>query len=271
MNVGLVITFLFMAVLPLRGQSTQAGQGLAGTFAMTQDGNHMMLVSQVVGTLMQGALTDSSGYSYLLEATLLGEGAEGMLTDPRTGNRLPITARLIDGGMQMIVYSAQADGSYQPAMQMEFVRESAAGNGVDRSPGNVGITGPSDGRVPPTQPYAAGPEGGNLDSNLVGTWRHTRSSSDPLTSFSMVVEYTLWLSADGTYVQRTVSAGGGSGVTVGGGGGQVSGQGKWQTRDKILWLEEGTGWRPFARYTVDSSRMMFIFGDDTRQLWDRLR
>jgi len=37
----------------------------------------------------------------------------------------------------------------------------------------------------------------------------------------------------------------------------------------VLWTNTGTGFQPFSRYLVDAQNMMFVFGDDSRQLWSR--
>lgn len=231
-----------------------------------------MIAREEAGRLL-GVFAGNGGVGFSFEAVIDGMRAEGVVSDPESGGQLPMRAERGEDGIRMVIYSMADSGEYVPVMDLSFARlESGEAVGT----GALSATGDPDraGQDGTGQGASAGRGGTDeplmLDSNLVGTWRHSQSSSDPSFGFSMVVQYTLRISPDGTYVQTSSSAGGGSGVTVGGGGEQVSAQGRWQTRDKVLWLDEGAGWRPFARYLVDSGNMMFIFGDDARQLWERV-
>lgn len=88
----------------------------------------------------------------------------------------------------------------------------------------------------------------------------------------MVSEKILVINPDGTFVlgDGRVVGGGGAGSFDSGGGGGVEATGEWRTENRIVYVRDPGGqWQPYARYYVEGSRMMFTFGDNSRQIWHR--
>lgn len=109
----------------------------------------------------------------------------------------------------------------------------------------------------------------NIDPRMIGIWRRTESYSDPISSFSYVIEETLALYGDGTVQFSSKSAGGNSGVT-----GSTPGQelkGYWKTENQILFTSDfPTGpWMNNGSYLVDASTMM-LKQSGGNKLWNRI-
>ena len=45
--------------------------------------------------------------------------------------------------------------------------------------------------------------------------------------------------------------------------------GQWRTENKMVYINEGSGWTPFAKYYVEGNSLMFTFGDGSKQIWKR--
>ena len=105
---------------------------------------------------------------------------------------------------------------------------------------------------------------GNLDQRLAGLWRYTESYVSG--SFSGAAQWKMQINADGTYLY-------GDGQ-FSGGGAQVSPVrveamamlvvGKWKTEGKVIYVDEGYGWQPYARYYVEGYDLMFTFENGKR-------
>jgi len=224
-------------------QEQALGSAWAGTWEAEANGTPLVMESQVAGEWLNARITDPTGYTYLVEATVAGTDAQGVFSDPQTGARLDCTLRLGAGQLTLSVLSPAPSQGQQPLLELNFY-----------TPGNL--------------PETNTAQSSTLDAALVGTWMRTESSTDPAANFSFVVQWTLILNADGTFSQYSKSAGGILGTT-GAGQGQLVAQGNWKTEQKVLWTNTGTGFQPFSRYLVDAQNMMFVFGDDSRQLWSR--
>lgn len=108
-----------------------------------------------------------------------------------------------------------------------------------------------------------------LDPLMVGVWRRTESYSDPISSFSYVMQYILYLNADGTTLLQTSSAGGTQAVT---GGTPSSGiTGFWKTENKGLYTRDHSQmpWTYNGEYLVDAQNMM-LKQQGGNKLWERI-
>ena len=90
----------------------------------------------------------------------------------------------------------------------------------------------------------------------------------------MVVESFLTIHGDGTFLLgggRAVGGGAGWGGDTGSGG--VEERGYWKSEGRIVYVQApGTGqWQPYARYYVEAQKLMFTFGDGSRQILYRVR
>lgn len=210
------------------------------------NGTRLVMRNEIVDDQLRGTIQDATGYTYLVQGQVSGNRATGTFTDPQTGAVLQSELTLDSESLALSVFPPQPkDLSQKPLLEIVFVPLGKLRKNPD---------------TPPSAPA--------LDPNLVGTWIRSESSSDVSSSFSFVVQWILFLKGDGSFIQTSQSAGGTLGVT-GGNGPQVVAEGKWKTDNKVLWVDTGGGFQPFVRYLVDAQNMMFVFQDDTRQLWSR--
>jgi hypothetical protein len=127
------------------------------------------------------------------------------------------------------------------------------------------------GVVVASQPAPAGqPASVPRDAQLVGSW--TRSESFGAGSeYGGALRESLEISGDGTFVLGPGEfAGGGPGVSGGSYGGGAQATGQWATADGIVYVGDGSsGWEAYARYYLEAGKLMFTFGDGSRQIWYR--
>lgn len=234
-----------MWLLPATAQNAVVQSAWNATWEGSANGTQLVMETRNENERLTATITDPTGYTYLVDAMLYGSEAQGVFSDPQTGARLNCVLRLDSGQLRLAVLSPNPSQGQQPVLELIFY-----------PPGNA-----------PVQ-EATTSNAVSLDPALVGTWMRTESSTDPGSSFSFVVQWTLILNADGTFSQFSKSAGGILGTTASSDG-QLVAQGKWKAEQKVLWTDTGTGFQPHSRYLVDAQNMMFVFGDDSRQLWSR--
>lgn len=116
----------------------------------------------------------------------------------------------------------------------------------------------------------------NLDTRLIGVWRHTESYSSSSGSgpgFSMVTEWIMVLGSDGSFEYgKSGQAGGVGGVTFDAGPNSLVERGHWMTRENILYARSPGGqWQSVAPYLVDARQLMYKYPDGTNKLWEKLR
>jgi hypothetical protein len=79
------------------------------------------------------------------------------------------------------------------------------------------------------------------------------------------------INADGTYRYGDGQVmGGNSDLSFDSGQGSAS-TGQWKTQGRVVYINEGYGWQPYANYIVDNNSMLFKFTDGSKQLWERYR
>lgn len=111
---------------------------------------------------------------------------------------------------------------------------------------------------------------GEIDPRLVGGWRRTESHSDPVSSFSFVIEQTLVLNRDGSCVFYSKSAGGTSSVT--GGTNDQELRGYWKTEGQQLFTRDHANdqWMNNGAYIVDQKNLM-LKQSEGNKLWSRIQ
>lgn len=123
---------------------------------------------------------------------------------------------------------------------------------------------PADLRGQAPRPEAPGVSGA-ADARLVGTWQYAQSDTS-----GDVSSYNLSLLPDGHFLHVSDGVQGGGSAGSPGSPGPLTNRGRWRTEDDVLLINEGAGWQPYARFVVEAQLMMLIFGDDRRQLWQRI-
>jgi hypothetical protein len=233
------------------GGSSAAATGFDGRFQGSIQGTAAVLTLQRQGNTVNGGI-DASGYPYQLQGTVSGNSLTGQLMDPQTGGGFNIEATLRGDALELVLLTQQG------SMPLSFQRV-AAGGGSTGAGGHVGGG---------TQ---AAPQG-QRDPALVGVWRQSESMSGGGTS--MVVESFLRINPDGSFALgggRAVGGGANWGGDTGSGG--VDETGFWKTENRVVYVQSagGGGWQPYARYYAEATKLMFTFGDESRQIWYRVQ
>jgi hypothetical protein len=233
------------------------GGDFGGTWEGTVDGTASTVELKQEGTSLSGKVAVGN-YAYQMSGTVDGESAKGILTDPsgaameytakRSGDDLTISVSNPFGGNRDFSFKRKAGGE-------------KSGGGVPSGSLWGGAAG-GGGASPSGSPGSSSAE---RDTALVGSWSRTEGMSSGGASFA--AQQLLRINADGTFEQGAGrAAGGGAGWSASSGNGtEVVGRGKWSTKGNIVHVDGA----PYARYYVEGSKLMFTFGDGSRQIWYR--
>jgi hypothetical protein len=221
--------------------STVTTDGWSGTYYGDINGTSATLNLNQEGPSISGQI-DASGYIYNLSGKSENQQFLGELFDPQTQGKMSGTGTIQDDEVSLVIKDPTSGQSFT----LNFSKT---------NPG--GISSQSNNQ-------AAGVE---RDPNLIGNWIY----SDSYTSgdFGFTTQYRLIVNPDGTYLYGDAKmAGGGPGVGgISEGGGYTKGQ--WKTQNKIIHINEGYGWQPYAKYYVEGNSMMMTFSDGSKQVWKR--
>ena len=247
----LVILCLTTPVMAQHFSGTYAGEvfGTPATLTLEQDAN-----------AIRGVM-DASGYRYELTAAAQGTTASGTLHDTQTGGAIPVELTPDGQGMTLVLVQEAPYGGQVSRTPLSFRRSTEGA--------------PNATHTPPVPDASGGPPVSGAERNpaLVGTWvyQDTYVSGD----FSGTTRFVLRIHPDGTYTygEGQVTMGGSTpygSYSGNSGGGDVT-TGRWRTQGNIVYIQEPgvSQWQPYARYYVEGNRMLFTFGDGSRQLWHR--
>lgn len=251
---NLVFGALFVALTITSAARAQRGS-FGGQYSGVGDAAGAVLTLSQRGAQVDGRL-QVDGAMYIIEARVSGSAGYGVVGDPNSGARQPFQLRL--NGGELIVALPQTAGSAGEVYR--FQRGGRAGAGV-------GQQNPYGGYPNQRGYQPGGAAGGQLDPQLFGRWRRTNTMVSGGASF--VSDKHLVVRPDGTYTLSSGGAAGGNGsvsATVGGGGGA---SGRWRVRGDIVEISEGGPFQPYARYYVEGNDLMFTFGDESREIWER--
>jgi hypothetical protein len=245
------VALLWLACL-LGSAVAVSATGFSGYFRGALQGQPAEVQLQQSGDQASG-LCVVAGYRYQLQLQIQGSQAEGMLLDPNTGGGAPLRAWL-EG--ELLRLDIPTMGSGGQALQLALQRG---------EPEAAGAPGAASG----AEASARAMPGGALDPVLMGTW--SQSTSYVSGDFSGVSQTVLTLAPDGRVIDggsRTVAGGNAGSVDsgAGGGGGLI---GYWSTQGQVLYLNEGAGWQPVARYYVEGNSCMLTRADGRREVWAR--
>ncbi len=218
----------------------------SGVYEGVVSGAAATLTLERQGDRAEGDL-NVAGYAYRVVGAVTGERFSGELVDPTLGGRVPLLGAAIPEGIAL-----DAGGGPMPFHRPDGDKP------VPEATGD-----PSTGRIP-IPPAEDVPEG--LDPDVVGQWRRTETMASG--DFTMASDYFLAVAGDGTFE----SANGGSAGSMGtvSSGVEVTARGRWRVRGDLILLDEGWGYQPFAHYQAAGTKLVFVFGDGSRQIWDRI-
>jgi len=235
------------------GSQNDAGDP-AGSYSGTINGTPSTMTLKLEGHSLAGRV-ESAGYLYNLAGTHDNGALKGTLSDPRTGAALPFEGRHEGGRIRLEILSQNGAAGTPERLALDF-RKQAPGQGDSRPSGEQ-----------------APAESADLerDAALVGSWQYSKSMTSG--DFSAVIQKVLIIRPDGTYVlgDGRVVGGGGAGSFDSGSGGGAESNGTWKTSNRIVYIREGGAgsWTPYARYYVEAGKLMFTFGDGSREIWYR--
>lgn len=233
-------------------------QQYAGTYAGEVFSTPATLTLEQDGNALQGVI-DVSGYRYELSATAGEGGATGTLHDPQTGGTAQLEVTPGDDGMTILLMQENPVTGQMSRVPLSFTRRSGEGGASQDAGSNSNAGGTEN----------APEDGFERDPALVGTWVYQDTYISG--SFSGTTRFVLRVLPDGTYTygEGQVTAGGNSYSGRSGGGGVT--RGRWRTQGGVVYVQEAgmSQWQPYARYYIEGSRMLFTFGDDSRQIWHR--
>lgn len=258
---GLLAAFLFL-VLCATGQpgNNPAGgpvggsikQDLpwSGTFRGSVNGTPSLLHLEQQGSAAKGSI-DASGYVYSLAGQVSNGSLNGQLTDTKTGGVMDFKATRQDSEIFLVLL---IPGQAGQVTELPLRFSSNAGK-LEEAPA-------ADNQNPGS--------GISRDPALIGGWRHTESYTSG--EFSMVSEWYMNIYLDGSYTYGDGQVAGGDASTgFESGGNSGNSRGQWKTENAVVYINEGYGWQPYAKYFIQGSSLMFTFNDGSRQLWERFR
>lgn len=187
------------------------------------------------------------GYTYQLQFQHDGTRGSGLLSDPKLGGTAPLKVTLQGDTLQLQIFMHGADAAPIEAR-------------LQRGASGLGAAQPQAPASPGAMP------GGALDSRLIGTWSYSTSYTSG--EFTMASEEIYILHADGRLVVGPSTLAGGTADVSGSSGGGGGGAGRWSTRDRVLYVNDGSGWQPVAQYFVDGANML-LKRDGSNQVWNR--
>ena len=232
------ILFLLLAIVHLKAQT------FSGAFNGDINGTPATLTLQENGSQISGQI-NASGYIYTLNGTANGNNTNGKLTDTQTQGAMNFSGLL--QGNNLTLSLSTVDGA---KFELQFFWNGATTGGSQEQNNNNGTVSVA-----------------NLDQRVVGNWLYSKSYTSG--EFSFANQYRLIIKPDGTYLYGDGKvAGGGPGVGGISEGGGMS-PGKWKTEKRVIHIDEGYGWQPYAKYYVEGNSMMLTFSDGSKQIWER--
>jgi hypothetical protein len=267
-TMALTVALIFGASSPadLLGQSPKpkaqaAVPSWGGPFWGMASGQIMRALFEEVDGGVQGEMRDASGYLYQILAQTADQYGAGVLVDPQTGAQMVVELQLSGDSLAVAIRPMADDAAQASPLQILLFRGEPPAEALGPS-----ATQPQRAPTAPADPQAAGAATG--DTRLVGSWQYSQSYTSG--DFSMVTIYNFSLLPDGHFLYGSGGTQGGGNAGSLGSQGQVTNRGRWRPENNVLLLDEGAGWQPYARFVVDAQQMMLIFGDDSRQLWQRI-
>jgi hypothetical protein len=241
------------------GGSGVASSRFAGRYQGSIQGTPASMTLEQQGATVSGGI-DASGYPYRLQGTVSGGKLSGQLTDPQTNGGFDFEATARGGTLDLVLLSQDPYSGQKQRVPLTFRRAGA------------GTQPPAGGGVPGGMGSSPGVPQGRRDPALVGVWRQSESMSGG--GASMVVENFLRINQDGSFALgggRAVGGGADWGGDTGTGGTEETGF--WKTENRVVYVQGagGGGWQPYARYYVEATKLMFTFGDNSRQIWYRVQ
>jgi hypothetical protein len=183
-----------------------AQSGFNGIFTATIDGLACQISLATTRTELSGTY-DEGNIHLKLKGTVNGKQAGGDLYDPASGQTVAtFQASLRDANTLDLTVEAQGQKISHP-----FQRSTASATSATQAAGQA------------------------HDAKLVGNWNHQIITNSGGSGFTTVLYFQI--GADGRYAQYSKSVGGGSEWSYNSGKAELQQQGRWYTRDNIIYIQ----------------------------------
>ncbi len=229
-------TFLLLLCAPAL---LPAQTGFNGNFSANIDGINCQLTLTTSRTNLTG-MYDEGDIHLQLKGIVNGKQASGELHDPASGQAVAtFQAVLRDANTLDLTLFAQGQTISHP-----FQRSSA------------------------TAAPAAPPAGQQRDAGLVGNWSHQIITNSGGSGFTTILYFQI--GADGRYAQYSKSVGGGSEWSYSSGKAELQQQGRWYSRDNIIYIQPDgqTAYIAAAKYRFNEGRLV-TEDVNGRKIWTR--
>jgi len=210
-----------------------------GSFTATIDGLDCQLRLKTDQTVLTGTY-DEGDIHLQMKGTVNGKKAVGELYDPASGQAVAtFQASLRDANTLDLTLTAQGQSISHP-----FRR-----SGTTAAP-------------------ATPPAGQQRDAQLVGNWSHQIITNSGGSGFTTILYFQI--GADGRYAQYSKSVGGGGEWSYSSGKAELQQQGRWYSRDNIIYIspEGQTAYTAAATYRFHEGRLV-TEDVNGRKIWTR--
>jgi len=265
-----ILFFLGLAILP---DTISAQENWTDRYRSNYNGVTYSFSVEQTDTSAYGLLIDQNGFTLVFAGVFQEDrSVVGLAWQKDTMDEYRFSAQLT--GQDSLVLDLTHNASNQRFL-IPFIRESAFTQVGFLSDESITEADRYE-RLDPKNQNRPSEIAENLDTRLIGIWRHTESYSSSSGSgpgFSMVTEWIMVLSSDGSFEYgKSGQAGGVGGVTFDAGQNSSVERGQWMTKENVLYAKSPGGqWQPVAPYLVDTRQLMYKYPDGTNKLWEKLR
>ncbi len=231
---------------------------LSAQVSTSWDGNfngHILGITSNLAAQKEGtswtANIDANGYLFYLTGTLDNMRCTGTMTNAQDQTSVPFVAVLTGSQLALRIHDNNPTTGLKEDMEFVFTKYAADNSGTNQ----------------PDKPLEK-VDKTKLDQNLIGNWRYTESYVSG--EFSFATDWHMQINSDGSFAYGEGRiAGGGPNSSVDSGAGKVE-RGHWKSENKVIWLNDGSGWVAYARYYRENGNLMFTFGNGKSQVWEKI-
>ena len=204
-------------------------EGVAATMELNNDGK-----------VLSGSI-DVQNYTYDIRGSINGMKVKGKLKDQH--GQIDFAGSMKDTKIVWTIIDNLSNQSYS----IDFYREKE----------NVGITQQN------MVPISEGPK----DPNLIGNWLYSESYTSG--TFTMASQWRFIFKNDGSFLYGDAKMSGGDALASAQSTGGDYYKGTWKTEKDTIYLNEGQGWVPYAKYYIEGDRLLMTISDESKKIWFR--
>ena len=217
----------------------RAQTGFNGSFTATIDNIESKIQLTTQRTELSGTY-DEGNFHLLVKGIVSGKKASGELYDPASG-------------LAVVTFQATLRDANTLDLTLN-VQDQRVSYAFQRSGTTAAPTAPAGGQ--------------QRDANLVGNWSHQIITNSGGSGFTTILYFQI--GADGSYAQYSKSVGGGSEWSHNSGKAELQQQGRWYSRDNIIYIQPDgqTSYTAGANYRFYDGRLV-TEDVNGRKIWTR--